>query len=70
MADASSDSLKLPDVALPPASALPPGTMVLSVDGTSRTKLRTGIALLAAGLFAAGVATGRITAPKTKGRTR
>lgn len=69
MADASSDALKLPDVALPPASALPPGTMVLSVNGTSRTKLRTGIALLAAGLFAAGVATGRITALKKKGGT-
>lgn len=60
----------MPSVDLPPASSLPPGAMVLSVEGTSRTKLRTGIALLAAGLFAAGVATGRIATPKTKGRTR
>lgn len=40
--------------------------MVLSTEGTTRTKLRAGVVLLAAGVFAAGVATGMVARGKGK----
>lgn len=46
------------DVSVPLAESLPPGTMILSTDGIDRSAFRTGVVILAMGIFAAGFAGG------------
>jgi hypothetical protein len=46
------------ELTVPPAASVPPGTMVLSTTGTDRTKLRVGVSLLVAGVFALGFLSG------------
>lgn len=44
--------------ALPPARELPDGALVVALDGTERSELKTSVVLWALGAFGTGVAVG------------